>query len=266
MPPARPEPLLAVRLRSLAAGEQRTIESLLDELERERSERERRDAARPHVLINMIASVDGRGAIDGRTAPLGSRADRALFHGLRTLADAVLVGAGTVRDERYGTLVRDPALRARREAHGRAAQPLACVVTRSLVLPEELPLLSDPESRVLVITSSSAELPPCPAQVSYLRMPGEGAFDLAPALGRLRAEWGARVVLCEGGPTLNSALLQAGAADELFLSIAPMLAGGSEPLTILHGPELEPPRGLILLAMHEQQSMLFARYAIAPRA
>src|SRR5712691_9174934 len=58
-------------------------------------------AGRPRVLLNMVSTADGRATIGGRSAPLSSRADRALFHGLRTAVDAVLVGAATVRMERY---------------------------------------------------------------------------------------------------------------------------------------------------------------------
>ena len=76
------------------------------------------------VALNFIASLDGRIAVDGRSAPLGGPADRALFHALRARTDAVLVGAGTVRDERYGPLIKSARVRERRRREGLEEQPL----------------------------------------------------------------------------------------------------------------------------------------------
>src|SRR3954452_20601907 len=89
---------------------------------------------RPYLVLNMVETLDGRIAIGGRSGPIGDEADRELFHGLRTQADAVMVGAGPVRTERYGRIVRAPERRARREAEGLAADPLAIVVSASLNL------------------------------------------------------------------------------------------------------------------------------------
>src|SRR3954447_14034292 len=84
---------------------------------------------RPYVIDNMVATADGRAAIEGRAGPIGSEADREMFLRLRTQADCVMVGAATLRAERYGHLVRDPALRAAREAEGLEPEPLGCVLT-----------------------------------------------------------------------------------------------------------------------------------------
>ena len=197
---------------------------------------------RPFVFVNMIATADGRATIAGRTAPIANRADYELFHALRDRADAVMVGAETVRVEGYGPMER-----------------LAVVVSRSVDLPVDRGLLAHPENRVVIVTPSpGAELPPCPASVSYLR---EG--DLGAALVRLRAEHGVEAIDCEGGPGLNATLLPAGLVDELHLVIAPKLAGGHDPLTVLSGPALAPPLDLDLLSLHESGGYLFARYRVA---
>ena len=81
-----------------------------------------------------MATVDGAATVAGRTAPMSDAADRQLFHQLRTRVDAVLVGAGTVRAERYGRLVRDAGRREQRAARGLEPDPLAVVVSRSLAL------------------------------------------------------------------------------------------------------------------------------------
>ena len=218
-------------------------------------------ADRPYMVLNMISSLDGKAVLEGRTGGLGNEVDRALFHGLRTQVDAVLVGAGTVRTERYGPMVRGPALRERREAEGLAPRPLACVVSGRLDLPPDLPLLQDPDSRVIVMTSSGGRLGPCPAEVEYIR--GSGAqLTLGPAMARLRAEYGVRSLLCEGGPTLNAGLLREGLVNELFLSVSPKLIGGREALTIVAGEPLPDPLELELIWLLEADGHLFGRYRL----
>ncbi len=215
---------------------------------------------RPYVVLNMVATVDGAAAVAQRSDPISNPADRQLFHELRGHVDAVLVGAGTVRTERYGRLVRDPQRRERRVARGLAPDPLAVVVSHRLALTPDLPLLANPHSRVVVVTASDAELPGCAAQVGYLR--SEPEVDLAAMLSRLRTEHGVRSVLCEGGPNLNASLLPAGLVDELFLSIAPLLAGSAGSLSIIGQAPLVEPVGLDLISLLESQGHLFARYAL----
>lgn len=219
-------------------------------------------AHRPYLVINMVASADGAVAVERHSAPLSSPADRQLFHELRAQADAVLVGAGTVSVERYGRLVSDPELQRRRVARGLAPEPLAVVVSGRLSLASDLPLLTDPHCRVVVITASDAELPDPAAQVSYLRPPPGQDIDLAAMLARLRSEYGIRALLGEGGPHLNASLLPAGLVDELFLSTAPMLAGSAGALTIVDRAPLAEPVGLDLRWLLESEGHLFARYAL----
>jgi riboflavin-specific deaminase-like protein len=218
---------------------------------------------RPRVLLNMACTVDGRATIGGRSGQIGNRADRELFHALRTAVDAVLVGAGTVRAERYGRLVRADSARAMRRARGLAPEPLACIVSASLALPaDEIPLLADPAARVAILTPSPASLPECAAQVRYVRCAHAGQLDLPAALGEL-SRAGVCTMLCEGGPHLNAQLLAAGLVDELFLSLAPRLAGGdaaSESLRIVAGPVLDPPVALELESVFASEGQLLLRY------
>jgi riboflavin biosynthesis pyrimidine reductase len=212
---------------------------------------------RPFVALNMIATADGRATIAGRTAPIANRADHELFHALRTRVDAVMVGAETVRVEGYGRMVPEAAGRAERERSGLAADPYSVLVTRSAAVPGDVGLLAAPENRVVVLTpSADATLPPCAAEVRYVR------GSLADGMRRLRSELGVRSVLCEGGPRLLADLVRDGLVDELHLVVAPKLAGGTDPLTILTGPELDPPPDLQLLSVHESGGYLFLRYGV----
>ena len=197
-------------------------------------------ADRPFLLVNMIATADGRATIAGRTGPIANRADYELFHALRTRVDAVMVGAETVRVEGYG-----------------AMDPVAVLVTRSARVPGDVGLLKAESNRVVVLTPSpDAELPPCAAEVSYLRAP------LPEGVRRLRAEHGVASVLCEGGPQLLSDLLHAGLVDELHLVIAAKLAGGSDPITIVTGSGFDPSLDLALRSLHESGGYLFLRYGV----
>jgi len=224
-------------------------------------------ARRPHVMLNMVSTVDGRVTVGGRSGPLGNRADRALFHGLRGAVDAVMVGAGTVRAERYGRMISEEPRRRLRRERGLSEEPLACIVSARLSLPQGIPLLEEPAARVVIVTSSSASLPASGAQIEYVREQRNGMIDLPAALGELRDRFGVGTLLCEGGPHLNASLLAAGLLDELFLSVSPKLAGGqgasaTPPLRILAGPELDPPVAIELLSVLESDSQLFLRYGV----
>ncbi len=225
-----------------------------------------RPAGRPHVLANMVATVDGRATLSGRSGPISGAADRALFHGLRAAVDGVLVGAGTVRTERYGRMIPAEPTRRLRQERGLSEEPIACIVSGRLAIDEDLPLLQEPSARVAILTSSSASLPASRAQVDYVRAPSEGRLDLPAALLELRERYDVESLLCEGGPHLCGQLLAAGLLDELFLSISPLLAGGEpaggEALRILAGTELQPPLGMELLGVLQSDSYLFLRYGV----
>jgi len=220
-------------------------------------------ADRPHVALNMVCTADGRATLAGRTALIGNRADRELFHHLRTRFDAVMVGAGTARVEHYGRLVGNPDLRALREGNGLSADPLAIIVSASLDLPlRAVPLLGDPDSTAALLTASEREIAGAAARLQYLRASGGTTLDLSAMLARLRSELGVRTILCEGGPSLNAALLAEGLVDELFLSVSPKLAGGSTPLTIVEGAPLPEPVDMELTWLLECHDHLFLRYRL----
>ena len=216
---------------------------------------------RPYLALNMVSSLDGRATIDWRTKGLSTELDRQLFHHLRTQADAVMVGAGTVRIERYGRMAKSDELRDKREREGLARDPLAVVVSARLDLPADLPLLNEPEQRVVIATGSDAELPGLGDQVEYARV----GDDLPLLMARLRESHGVRSVLCEGGPTLNSHLFAAGVVDELFLTLNPKIAGGAAALTIVAGRELVEPAELQMVSVAEGGGDLFTRWRVVQK-
>ncbi len=214
-------------------------------------------AERPFVAMNFAATVDGRATIEGRSGPIGSATDTELLTRLRTRFDAVMIGAGTMRVERYGRLVPNLEAREQREREGLPHDPLMVIVSGRLDLPWDAALFTDGGGRVLVFTATEVEPPETETPLSVVRH--EGAVDLIAALRHLRHELGIRALLCEGGPTLYGQLQAAELVDDLFLTIAPKLAGGEAP-RIIEGPlpEVMP---LELAWLLEEDGELFARYS-----
>jgi riboflavin-specific deaminase-like protein len=220
--------------------------------------RERAPAGRPYLVLNMVSTLDGKATIDWRTKGLSTELDRRLFHLLRTQVDAVMIGAGTARIERYGRIAKSDELRERRVSEGLAPEPLAVVVSARLDLPSDLPLLQEPEQEVVIATGSDAELRGTKAKIEYLRV----GDDLPLLMATLRGERGVRSVLCEGGPTLNFHLLAAGLVDELFLTLSPKLTGGAAALTIVAGRDLVEPTEVELVSVAEGGGDLFTRWRV----
>lgn len=216
-------------------------------------------AGRPWVALNMIVSVDGAIAVDGRSGGLASEADKAVFRALRSAADVILVGAGTARAEGYGPPRTSAEQQEARLARGQARFPRIAVVTASAQLDPTTALFTEAPEPVLVLTAhdAPAERLGALAAVAEVRPLGPGSVDAGRALAELHA-LGARFVLCEGGPALNGHLLSAGLVDEVDVSISPLLVGGDGP-GFSDGPVFGP-TPLALAHLWEADGMLLARY------
>ena len=165
---------------------------------------DRAPAERPYLALNMVSTLDGKATIEWRTKGLSTELDRRLFHQLRTQVDAVMIGAGTARVERYGRIAKSEELRAKRMSEGLAPEPLAIIASGRLDLPADLPLLQEPEQEVVIATGSDAVLRGTAARIEYLRT----GDDLPLLMATLREERGVRSILCEGGPTLLRELVE----------------------------------------------------------
>lgn len=212
-------------------------------------------STRARVRANMITSLDGGAAIDGRSGGLGNEADQHLFALLRDLADVILVGSGTVRAEQYAGIRLDPQRRARRTRWGRTAAPPPIAVVTGRGLDADLPLFTDTETRSIVITRRAAadRIPPTADGL----IAGESKVDLRAAVRGL-ADRDLRRIHCEGGPALLGALIASDLLDECCLTIAPLFlgTGATRLLTAnLTDPVAWTPRSLRIAEGH-----LFARY------
>ena len=222
-----------------------------------------REGAGPYVIINTVSSVDGRTAVGGKAAGLGSGIDRQTMRNLRSRADAVMIGAGTLRAERLTLGLDEPGV----------PQPLAIIVTDKGEVPLEEHLIVEGAQEVLILLSDAAPkrvVERLATLAPVMRAPADstGAIDLEAALRTLKAERGVESLVVEGGPGLNHALISLNLVDELFLTVAPELLGGGadQTLTLLRGPML-PARDrptLDLVSIHLSGDELFLRYSLAP--
>src|SRR4051812_15763349 len=208
--------------------------------------------AHRHVRANFVASADGSVSLQGKSGTLGNDADRELFQLLRAISDVVLVGAGTARVENYGGA---------REVDGRT--PPIAVVSRSLDFDLTSRLFTDTRVPPIVLTCADAPADRRDrlADVADVLVAGESDVDFRIAIDML-ADRGLRHVECEGGPHLLGWLIAAGLLDELCLTIAPVIAGGTAG-RIVAGLETQVGDQLRLLHVLEDNGYLFLRYSTA---
>lgn len=183
-------------------------------------------AHRPVVTTNMVMSLDGAYAVQGRSGGLSSEADFALFLAQRSLADVILVGASTVRTERYRRPVVSAPATAVRSRRGQSAEPRVVVVSRSLELSDDLDLLDGAEPRPILAHPRDVDASAAPAGFDRIAA-GSGGVDLTELLGILHDD-GVRWVVAEGGPGLLGQLAEQDLIDEYLLTLSPRLAGGTK--------------------------------------
>jgi riboflavin biosynthesis pyrimidine reductase len=219
-----------------------------------------------HVRANMIATLDGAGTgADHVTGSINGGADWRVFRVLRALADVVLIGAGTARDEKYSPLTVPDELRAVRERIGRRDELELAVVSASGAIPPEL-LESDRPP--LVITSAASPSRDTlgdligPERVIVATGTSPEHVDLGVALRTLGAR-GLRHVLAEGGPRLLAELVEAGLVDELCLTWSPRLVGGPAPRILNAESWLEPARDARATHLLHADGVLLGRWQVS---
>ena len=225
------------------------------------------------VYANFVTSIDGVAAIEGVRASSaaisgGEPADRFVMSLLRGVADAVVVGSGTLKEhggpwtaEKAFPPIAD-AIGGVRAAISAASAPTLVVLTASGELPPDHPALAD---AVVVTTVSGArtlaERGVVAAEV--IDVGDAESVDARVAIARLR-DRGHRRILTEGGPSLMGSMLAAGVVEQLFLTISPKLLGGGEGRPPLSGlTNLIPASiGGTLVGLRRSGDFLFLRYAL----
>ena len=197
---------------------------------------------RPTITMNMACSLDGKiTTYEHEKVRFGSQEDRRRLESIRAKADAVLIGAETLRIDDPPLLLRMGDSQALREEHKKEGKhPVNVVVSSSLDFDiEESDFFHHPETRRLVLTTLEADAGKKEklkevADVIEVQADQEGKVDLAEAMSCLfRAE--IRTLILEGGGSLNFSMLKAQLVDEIFLTLCPYLIGGASSPSILDG-------------------------------
>jgi riboflavin biosynthesis pyrimidine reductase len=266
------EPALPLRLRELYDGDLRFRTS---------------PDGHPYVFANFVSTLDGvvsyevKGKSGGSTISGGDRADRFIMGLLRASADAILVGAGTLRDVSANSLwtpesvypdVKDLYTEYRISAQDKPDYPLLVIVSGSGQLDLERAIFRTPAMRTLVITTmaGSDELDRRGAatrgsvEVHALNS-SNGSISPQAILRLLQSQFGVKMLLHEGGPTLFGQFLAAGVVDELFLTMAPQIAGRIGESTrpaVMQGVEFAPESApwFQLVSVKERAAYLYLRY------
>jgi 5-amino-6-(5-phosphoribosylamino)uracil reductase len=217
---------------------------------------------RPWLRANMVSTLDGAAQHDGRSQPISSATDMRVFGTLRALADVVIVGAETVRQEGYRPARARAEFAARRAAAGQGPAPAVAVVTASLDLDFSLPLFTSPLVPTLLLTgaASSPERRAAAEQAgARVVVAGDGVGVDPVRAVRALAELGHTRLLTEGGPRLLGQLVASGVLDELCLTVSPMLTAG-DAQRIAGGPSVAVPHRFALVSLLEEDGFLFSRY------
>jgi riboflavin biosynthesis pyrimidine reductase len=225
-------------------------------------------AGRPWVRANMVTSADGAAWLAGRAGGLSGLADRMVFSVLRSLADVILVGAGTARAERYRAMSPAEAYPQLRE--GRTATPPIAVVSRALDLDPDGRLLAGGDGRaatiVLTTEAAPADRRAAAARHADVIITGESLVTAGAAVRALAAR-GLTRIMAEGGPTLLGFITAERLLDELCLTYSPMLVGGDVG-RILLAPAgqggSQQLAGLSLAHVLESEGHLLCRYLSVP--
>lgn len=218
--------------------------------------RERPHRDRPWVMANFVSTIDGATAVQGGATAISDEDDATMFQAIRAVSDYIVVGAGTVRAENYGPVVLDEErIRLRKEA-GLDPRPGLVVVTRSLELAPEHRMFTDSDRRVMVVTGRDAPQDRLAALSAVADVVTLASTRPEHILGHLGP---ARIVLCEGGPTLFGQFVTAGLVDEMALTIAPMMVAGQS-RRVAEGDETVQPIDMRLDSVLHGDRSLFLRY------
>ena len=229
-------------------------------------------SARPYTVINMVSTADGKVVVGGpgTTGVIGGPTDHLLMRRLMMATDGELFGAQLIRDDNPGYPSLTDSERREREARGLRPEPFWVIVTTGAEFDPLPRAFQAGRDRVAVFASNRIDPGRARRLEAFVRLyvTDGPSVDFA-LMGRLlREEIGINRLNCLGGPSLNGSLIAAGAADELFLTLAPKLKSGRGLAPAVEG-EPYPPESmpvLELLSLYSHGSELYLRYKLPPSA
>lgn len=222
----------------------------------------------PFVLVNMAMSADGKIATATRElSSFGSGADKEHMLGLRSTVDAVMAGARTVDSDAVTMGPGGPLHRARRIRRGLAEYNLRIIVSRCATVDPGAEIFAHRFSPIIVLTTAAAPAKQIRAlrKNAEVRICGRREIDWPDTLKWLRAEYGVRRLLCEGGGELNDSLFHAAVVDEIHLTVCPIIFGGRHAPTIRDGRgagQLKLAAGLKLKRFSRVNSEMFFTFRV----
>ena len=225
---------------------------------------------RPYVILNMVASLDGKVSVAGTERGLGSPADQRLMRELRVHVDVVLNGAGTLRASGTSSRLDAEEHEALRRSRGLSRQPVSAVISRSGNLPLERAFftqLEDFDALVYLCETAPPERRRAIAATGRTIVDLPQGDEVRAALAHMREELDAELLLVEGGPTINGELFRLNLIDEFFLTLGPIVVGGRGGLTAVENdttPSLESLQRLALIRAlpNPETGEIYLRYRV----
>ena len=209
-----------------------------------------------HLRINMVSSLDGAISMNGRAKGLSSTVDQSIFHVLRSLADIILVGAGTMRDEEYKPARMSDEEKQLRVSNDQQEIPPIAIVTRSGKIDLSSKFFTEAVSKPIIFTTELGSRVLGNTDLADVYICGESKVDLKEVIDQLH-KLVYRHILCEGGPSLNADMLEQNLVDELCLTTNPLILQGINK-TIFNGPLLEDPAQFSYKKIFINEGQLFS--------
>lgn len=200
-------------------------------------DRQRHSSGRPAIGLCMVMSIDGSTVVEGKSTLLSNPADRDVLVALRSAADTIVVGAGTVREEMYET----PSKKGLRVG----------IVTRTGKMNLNTNLFKSGAG--FLIMPQDAKAPDSDFKIEIVRA-GIGSVDLPAAMKQLPGSF----IQLEGGALLNASMFAANLVDEINLTISPMVTGADSPRLANGAPALHSDYEVAHIL--EDNGFLFIRY------
>lgn len=223
---------------------------------------------RPTTVLTMIATLDGKAVVGGpaSTWAIGTEDDHRLFKQIQRNCDAVIAGAGVMREDDIPYPRITPEEAARRTRRGLRPRPLWVIVSRSGRLSPDLRLFRADPADTLLVTTEKADPQALAALAgrTRVRVCGAETLDVPALMTALRREHGVRRLNSIGGPHLNGDMLEAGVIDELFLTLAPKIQNGRHGVTLFEGAPFPPERlaNATLVSLYRSGDELYLRYRL----
>jgi len=215
-------------------------------------------------VINAVGTLDGRGAVGGKSTPIGTEVDHRLMRNIRASVDAVLVGAATLRSEDLTLTVDEPLIK-RRGERGLKEQPLPIILTVSGDVPADRKIFRTGEGNVLIFAgsrTSQQNLAKLSELATIRTVTATSAPEPEKILETLSEEFGVRRLLIEGGPSVNRSFIEARLVDELFLTLAPKIAGGDQRSLVEGEPLPQDTTSPNLVSIYLSNSEIYLRYRL----